>query len=172
MKKTVFTVLLLMLSAALLVFTAGCSETAPAAPTGGTAGTTEQTTAGETTPSVSVGGVSVGSRDDFFDDIPPAETEKPSTEPSTEPTTEPTTDPSKPSEPSEPSTEPGDTDDPTQVTYEQYEAMTRDERKAFMKNFASTDDFIDWLAEARKNAQKDDFEILDGNEIDLGKLVP
>ncbi len=162
MKKTVYTAILLVLIAALPVTLAGCFDreasgtTAPTAPEGST---------------IPSEGAVVGDRDDFFDDVQPPETEpKPSedpTVPSTEPATEPSTEPS-----TEPTTEPVDLTDPTKVTYAQYEAMTREEKKAFVNSFATTDDYIDWLAQARENDPKEDVTILDGNEIDLGKLLP
>lgn len=158
MKKTVYTAILLVLIAALPVTLAGCFDreasgtTAPTAPEGST---------------IPSEGAVVGDRDDFFDDVQPPETEpKPSEDP-TAPSTEPATEPS-----TEPTTEPVDLTDPTKVTYAQYEAMTREQQKEFMKNFASTDDYIDWLAQARENDPKEDVTILDGNEIDLGKLLP
>jgi len=169
MKKVVYTVILLALSTALLLCFAGCNK-ASDTPTTGSAGTTEQTLPEDgTVPTGPANGAGVGERDDSEDDAPPPETAepKPSTEPSTEPTTEPSTEPS-----TAPVDPPEENSDPANITYSQFTAMSPEEQEAFIDSFPSLRDYINWFNTAKAKEADQDKVILDGNEIDLGKLLP
>jgi hypothetical protein len=141
--------------------TAATTEQLPDA-TGGnqTEDTTEPVTGTEGTDGP-VAEMGVIDREDFDDGTTP--TQRPVEKDSTEP--------SNGTEPDE-QLPPAENADPDDVTYEQYEAMSREQKEAFMQRFPSEDAFIDWLADAREKVPAVDSETLDGNEVDLSKVKP
>ena len=67
---------------------------------------------------------------------------------------------------------PADITDPYKVTYAQYLAMTDEEEEAFVESFPSLREFNLWRKAALEKVPEQEKEILDGNEIDLGKYTP
>lgn len=96
--------------------------------------------------------------------VPPPETTVPP-ETTTPPETSLPTEPDQPSEPPE--------RDPSDYTYEEYNAMSAQERQAFTRRFESIAAFWDWYdaAKAQYDSTRETIEIGGGDGIDLGDLI-
>ncbi len=140
-------------------------------------------------PSVSIQG---GLEDStFFDDIPSSGTSQPSTStpasqpsssaptsqpstsaPATQPSSSvPATQPSTSAPATKPSTSPAGPD--TSMTYEQFQAMTGAEQRAFQASFPDIDAFFEWYNAAKETYEKENPSIEIGGDgvVDLDGLL-
>lgn len=175
-KMPVLRLLLVGLSLALILFTAGCGKKQPApaddptqpSPVAGPeptdAGTdpTEATdpAQADTQPQAEMG---VTNREEFSDGSGTEETKPQQPDTGAAPAPE-NTDPQP--------LPPADLTDPASITYAQFLAMTDEEEEAFVESFPTLRDFINWRNAALEKEPDRDKELLDGNEIDLGKQAP
>ena len=63
--------------------------------------------------------------------------------------------------------------EPKELTYEEYSALTPEEKYEYLNSFATVQDFLDWYNAAKakydEEQNKDDIEIGEGGSVDIGK---